>query len=788
MAQRRRRPRSSLRPVLAPQANSEPGVASNTKLPPKPGDRSQQVDQHGASLTNERILKAQEALKTVRKFAPGLSSAASRVAGKRIEVVFDPHATGPYTDGKRIHLIPSLAFAEHVQHVPNLCDKRDDVTDKLLCPSCSRVDSMYATFQHEVAHLVHGSFDGMTEDEQKRALARIISEHGGTKFAERAAEHLKNSRGLGFMPAAGLISPYLPMLLNAFEDARVNREAMRKLPGLKRSFRADILDIMANGVEDPNTGERHPWSDRDVDSQAIIAAFLAAIGEHDCIKYLDQQVVDLYNDFNVRTGVDAINLAHSVSDAFEVAWTTLQNLRDHGFLSKFDPPDEDEPEPGPGEDEPESEDQQQDDSDGKSQEPDQGKTETTELGGDNEESQESDDIDSDGQGGVDSLDEESDGDEDSGKDDDEEDLPGGGGSSTDGDADDDEDDEDDDSRDDGQSETDKSDDAQKQAEEIEKLKRDLLRIMGHPEVPESTDESKLDLQYVDTQLDMMDSPSLNVSRVTIHQWPPKGRLAKRAWELTWRTPPDLDSIRDQAAVGRTVTAARMTFAENRAIHTTKGTRVGRVNTPALTRVKIGDDRVFRRRQRPDKRDYFAVIGLDISGSTSGSTLDLIRKIGWGMGDTFNRIGVEFSMYCHTGTTDAFSPFAESGQSFSCDLFEIKGANEPWNDRIQDRLRLINSCDYNLDGHTLEQYRRLAQQSNATDRIIFYLTDGAMPYANFNEEKDLLLKEIELCKKLGIKLIGIGVGNSDPMQYGLDTIRIDRMSELPRMIKEVGDRL
>lgn len=765
-------PRRTNKPA-SPTTQRPTHIQSSTPLP-KPVAPIGDLESVAFRMDATRIERAAAALKAARLIEPTLTAGAKRLTGSDIRVVFDPNVEAPSTDGKVIRLIPPIGLGDHVDHDRLVCGDRDPVTDKMKCEACDRMDRIFSTFIHETAHIVHGSFDSLTDEERRVALDRILRERKGS-FAERARILLETSGDIGFMPVATMISPYLPMLLNCMEDARVNNEAMVKMPGLRRSFNADVREVMTNGVEDAN-GDRHPWSERGRNAQAMIGSYLVAAGLADMLQYLDEEIQELYNDRRLRMVVEGVNFADSVSGSFEVAWLTFEALVERGFLRREKDDDDPQGQAQSPSSSASGDEQGQAGSDPESQssEPQQASSDDDKSGNGNGPEHDKSDDESDDPSGSASSDDKSD---------------DAAGEESDDAAGEDQSDGTDDASGGGSPGSSQQQEAADEDDDIDALLSDLKVLMGHV-APNMNDNDRKDMIVVDRQLDTMDAPSIGVSSVLIHQ---QGKVPNKrnVWHENnsfYAGTPSMDELRDELAVGATIREARLIFAENRASHMTRNLRHGQLNPSALHRVPLGDDKVFRRRKNPDSKDYYALLGLDISGSTKGTRLGMIRKVGWSMGEVFSRTGVKFAMYAHTGFPDQMSRYAEDGQSATVDLYEIKAENEPWNQRTQDRVRLLNAAGANLDGHTLEQYRKLAQRSNATERMIFYLTDGDMPLSNEREETVVLKREIETCARLGIRLIGIGVNTDSPKRHGLDTIRIDRVEELPQLIKDVGARL
>ena len=123
-----------------------------------------------------------------------------------------------------------------------------------------------------------------------------------------------------------------------------------------------------------------------------------------------------------------------------------------------------------------------------------------------------------------------------------------------------------------------------------------------------------------------------------------------------------------------------------------------------------------------------------------------------------------------------------------DIYVIKDADDQWTDKTRDRLRSIYSSAANLDGHTLEFYRKVLDRRRETDRIIMYYTDGAMPAENYAEELAILQDELKTCERKGYLLLAVGVENSEPEQYGMDTVRLDTIEDVPNVVKHLESRL
>lgn len=205
------------------------------------------------------------------------------------------------------------------------------------------------------------------------------------------------------------------------------------------------------------------------------------------------------------------------------------------------------------------------------------------------------------------------------------------------------------------------------------------------------------------------------------------------------------------------------------------------------KIARGDLKVFRQKLRPGKKDYFVVIGLDVSGSTargmgSGNrqVIDLIKEAAFAQAELCNRLGVRFAVYAHSGD--------HGDKGMTLDMYEVKSPDQPWDTKARERLTGLGPAAYNLDGHTMEFYRKVMDSQPETDKVMMYYTDGAMPLENYEEELYILQREIDLCRRVGYTVVGVGIRNDDPKKHGLDTIRVDRIEDLPKLVEGLRSRL
>ena len=230
---------------------------------------------------------------------------------------------------------------------------------------------------------------------------------------------------------------------------------------------------------------------------------------------------------------------------------------------------------------------------------------------------------------------------------------------------------------------------------------------------------------------------------------------------------------------------RVVFSENDKSKTQANRRSGKINTRALgKRAPVGDDRLFKKKAFPKKRDYAVLIMVDMSGSTAGERLTMEMNAVISQAELLSRMGIKFSVVAHSGTLsrdsvyDQYRPYA---REYAFVKIVLKDWNEPWSSNQLEAAKNLFSYDCNLDGHALAYGRSEILKQRATDRLIMYYSDGQMPAENHDEELALLKKELKILSAQGVIVAGVGVNTDSPTKHGLPTVRLDSESDVPKVV-------
>lgn len=294
-----------------------------------------------AGSNEDRNERARQAVKAFRAMQPGLSGYARAITGRK-SVSVELAEGIPRTDGTKIFFKPPIALGDNTPHERAKCDRRDPSSLMQLCPACRVREEVLITIYHEIAHIVFGTFAEVSATTQAEALERAVEEVG-PKWATHMREQWKNVpawKKNDVMNLATLVSPYLPILVNALEDARVDNGMFKARKGTKVMFDAYVKSIFDSGVEDDD-GTFVKWEDKPADSQILIGVFVLACG-YEYKGWFHPQVEAALADKRLGELCHRINTVRSAEGSFSLAFPILARLRELGFCKRPEDPEDEE--------------------------------------------------------------------------------------------------------------------------------------------------------------------------------------------------------------------------------------------------------------------------------------------------------------------------------------------------------------------------------------------------------------------------------------------------------------
>lgn len=748
----------------------------------------------------DAVLKSQRMLPQIRTFVRVIAR------NPRLNVKLTQRSTA--TDGHTVWIQVPIRLADMGAHTRGECGQKDAVGVPR-CTACAIMEEVYFYLYHEVAHLLSGSFVKIPGDAVfdvlTSAIHAVISDPDKRdKFVskvEAAYDALPEERH-NYVELGRGLSQWFPMLLNVVEDIRVNDWMTNARPGTKGMFFRQLLRTMIGGAQvKPN--ECVPWAEVDPNAQLCIGFFYKCSGL-DISEFFHEQIVADLNTDEMEELVNECAQLESMTDTWYSTVRLYEQARNLGYF----PEPEDEPEPEPEEQESEpgepgeegepgepgkpgdgAKGDQPGKGAGKPKQDDEADIEADQDQDNPEEGEDPDQADPSEEGAQDDASDPDGADADQGQPDDgpggtgHPGAPGGGpggnlppqnltpedieGLIAQASAH-------------GDNEEDPANPYSNTPEPAQLEEQPEEQTVAGAEdgwyLPDHGD-AKDPIKQAIFQAAHFDTPSRFI------QFTKEYTDTEDPEAMSWRGGYSYDSSAEKIEVPRqlvTASIARM----RRIFHDNKATRMeGNLKRgksfDARTlgyRIPVEDPRIMKKRLRPGKKDHSVLIGLDVSGSTAGGLDRHIIAMGAAQAELCEATGVEFAVYAHTGMGSYL------------EIYIVKTWDEPWGPEQKRKLARLRGSTANLDGHTMEYYRKAIQRRRTTDKLMLYFTDGAMPAENYDEELYLLQREISMCQKLGIKLVGVGVRTDSPKEHGLDTIRCDRMDDIPAMITELEKRL
>lgn len=673
------------------------------------------------------------ARKAVRKFytmLPTLNAYVRTISGNP-KVCIEVTADNGSSTRDRIYFRPPLALGDDLVHTEMLCDERD--SDGIqMCDACRTHEHIMAVMYHEIGHIAFGTHSkpALKHVQEVRTKAnwfspkdwddvRTYNEFNKRLKALPDADH-------SYMFLANVTHPHLGLLYNATEDARVNEAVFNARRGVRAMYDALTAEVVRDGVPNPDNPEEYTqWRDMSLEFQMMLAISYQLQGQNE--KYSGLFAEKIYEDLENETLQRHLGTWTADTSAMGNLNFTLELMKilnDMGYLIK-DNKEEPENDGGDssGEDSP---------GDGNG-EPSSGK------GSPPVSDSEDEGEDSGGKDGDDQPDSSGDQDADASSDgDDSDDSPSPGSPE-------------DKARPGGNFDNVKVCVA-------EQLEPDMKDADLNSEDPAERKEAQRLMKAIESAISQVihfEKASRHIYGVEFiehgtHYWP----------EDETQTP-EVDS----AALNLSILQARVTFDNNKRKRKMPNLKAGKVTPSTLgKRAALEDDRLFHKTIIPGRRDYDVVIGMDISGSTAGRNIVLEKNAVYAQAMLLSRLGITFSIYGHSGSSNLM-------------IWKIKERHDQWDTKTMKRLMDADACAANLDGHALEFLRKRSSEGQATDKIIMYYSDGAMPMENYKEELEILQREIRTCAQQRITLVGVGIRTDSPTKHGLDTVRVDSPDDL-----------
>lgn len=288
------------------------------------------------SAPDPKQMRAWRAVRAFRRLIPQLNSYVRAMTGDpKMRVEETAGTTG--TDGKKIMIRPPARLGDELSHIRSLCNKRSKITQRQMCNACDVDEVVMASISHELAHIVFGTME--KPNEQGIAVIENLIDEWHPKGACTHAEAIRQQRdsmikeaGIdNYMLRCNTFHEVLGILLNSFEDARVNTSMFTYRPGTRTMM--DAHSRVLFGVDENEDDEDWvQWKDRDINAQVLIGMFLYASEDFDYLNNLDERATKIVGSEDLEDLVLSVSRMSDIHQVVEVTVAIFRMLQDKGAL------------------------------------------------------------------------------------------------------------------------------------------------------------------------------------------------------------------------------------------------------------------------------------------------------------------------------------------------------------------------------------------------------------------------------------------------------------------------
>jgi hypothetical protein len=262
-----------------------------------------------------------------------------------------------------------------------------------------------------------------------------------------------------------------------------------------------------------------------------------------------------------------------------------------------------------------------------------------------------------------------------------------------------------------------------------------------------------------------------------------------------------------SAVGPLMKDLRRMIASRSQVRRIPGKRSGRLHAASLHRIKVGDDRVFSRKEEAQSLSTAVTLLMDNSGSMGGTRLKLATETAYALGTVLNKLGIAFECIGFTCNSnpgrdymDALNKATASqkypiGRSMPLNMPQFKSFDERWTIPVQQRFGAVfnggRPCSMGdtPEGCGLEFAAKRLVARPEQRKILICMTDGEpgtagtigyIPGIYVNHSR----KMVESIALAGVDVVGIGIQHAGPTNYYPNSLVIQNVTEMPKLLMGV----
>lgn len=217
---------------------------------------------------------------------------------------------------------------------------------------------------------------------------------------------------------------------------------------------------------------------------------------------------------------------------------------------------------------------------------------------------------------------------------------------------------------------------------------------------------------------------------------------------------------------------------------TSGHRKGKLYSPALARLFMGDDRIFRKKQVGRSKDVAVSLVVDCSGSMRmGQKIESAVISAYAFCSVLTSMGITCEVI---GFTTSFVDHDYGYSRIGAIYMPIfKAFTDQWD--MSAKRRTVFPCESaqmlknNVDGESIQIAANRLLARPEPGKIMIVLSDGAPAADGIDADLDAHLKSTLEDLEKYIKIIGIGVESSSVANYYKNHVVLDSVEDLPKTV-------
>lgn len=230
-----------------------------------------------------------------------------------------------------------------------------------------------------------------------------------------------------------------------------------------------------------------------------------------------------------------------------------------------------------------------------------------------------------------------------------------------------------------------------------------------------------------------------------------------------------------------------------------GHKSGRLHSANLSRLAVGDSRVFSRKHESNSKDVAIELVVDCSGSMGGSKIHTACQAAYALSSVLERLNIKNEVIGFTtkdiggAQKEMYEQQSKTGVRFSraegIYMPILKGYDERLTANVKERFGWLphtNILRSNVDGESVENAARRLMARREESKILIVLSDGFPAAAGSRGDLERHLKEVvRNVSAAGVKVVGIGIESDAVKTFYPKNIVLHSVEELPAaVIKEL----